>query len=54
MKDKKPDLKLMPEKKFGDLVTAITRVPKATAVKPPAKRKPRGKSKAKYPTRKRG
>jgi hypothetical protein len=30
---KKSDLKLIPEKKFGELVTAITRVPKTEKVK---------------------
>ena len=39
---KKPDLRLMPEKQFVKLVTAITRVPK-----------PKSESKAKAKTKKR-
>jgi hypothetical protein len=41
-KTKKDDLKLIPEKKFGELVTAITRVPKtekAKAGKPKSKKR---------------
>jgi len=40
MKDKKQaDLRLMPEKQFGELVTAITRVPKPKSDLPKAKAK---------------
>jgi hypothetical protein len=39
MKDKKRDLILIPEKKFGDLVAAIARVPKPKSEKPKTKKR---------------
>jgi hypothetical protein len=42
---KKSDLKLIPEKKFGELVTAITRVPKPKS-EPKAKPKKRARRKS--------